>query len=97
MNTICYCSDLQGVRCQVCRTPRTIICEDCPRPATTLVEIHDAAAPTTQQTWHEAPKCDGHRDELVEQIANGDDDVRELTIEHMTSLLDADVLACERG
>lgn len=101
--TFCHCkaehsADLLTPEdvCRFCGTqwiPAPPECEDCTRPATTLIEIHDAAAPATQLVWHEALKCDGHRDELVQQIA--DDELPELTIEHMQPLIDADVLGCE--
>lgn len=73
-------------------------CEDCPRAATTIVTIHDSAAPTTEFVWHDKPLCDGHRDELVEQIKCEDEDVLGLTIDGMVSLVDGETYlpACER-
>lgn len=72
-------------------------CDECILVATTIVEIHDAAAPTTGLTWHEAKLCDGCRDELVENIRSEDPEYVELTIEGMVSIEDrrAQLTKCE--
>lgn len=72
-----------------------ITCEDCGRPATTLLELHDDAALTTGQVWHDAYKCDDHRDELVEQIRTEAEEALGITIDHMTSLVDGHRYTCD--
>lgn len=72
---------------------------DCDQRAETLIELHDenGHAYGPEYIWFELKLCAEDRDELVDAIARGDDDVLGLTIESMTSIDDTQLTACERA